>query len=176
VYELNEIIVALSEYTQEAVKRMREEKLACKSVSVYLMTNPYASGEQYSNQCTAELPYLSAYLPEIQATANELLTRIFRADYKYQKVMIGLTGLEPVNSPQSDLFELLYNRGKELEPLMKTFDEINDKYGRGTLRIGCGVSKEQFAMSNENLAAWEMKRDYLSPCYTTDIRDIPIVY
>jgi DNA polymerase V len=182
VYLFDDIIAALSEYTQEAVKRIREEKLACKFVSVYLMTNAFASGEQYFNQCTAELPYMSAYLPEIQATANELLKRIFRADYKYRKVMIGLTGLGDVEHQQLDLFDTVYNRGKELEPLMQVFDNINEKYGRGTIKLGCGTVKSEKRkgkkeeMSNEQLNEWEMKRDYLSPCYTTDIRDIPFAY
>jgi DNA polymerase V len=181
VFELGDIITALAEYTQEAVKRMREENLSCRFVSVYLMTNAFAEGDQYFNQLTAELPYLSAYLPEIQATANELLKRIFRPDYKYRKVMIGLTGLGFNNDSQLDLFNEVYNRGKTLEPLMKAFDAINDRYGRGTIKLGCGVkiNKEQLTVNNERGKAvlpWEMKRDYLSPSYTTKIKDIPLAY
>jgi DNA polymerase V len=70
VYELNDIITALSEYTHEAVKRIRAENLSCRYVSVYLMTNAFAEGDQYCNQLTAELPNPSAYLPEITAAAN----------------------------------------------------------------------------------------------------------
>jgi DNA polymerase V len=176
VFEIDDIITALSEYTQEAVKRMRDEGLSCKYVSVYLMTNPYSEGGQYFNQMTAELPYLSAYLPEIQAVANELVKKIFRSNYKYRKVMIGLTGLDFDENQQLDLFDAGYNRKKELEPLMQAFDSINDRYGRGTIKLGCGVRKmsnEQGAMSNE---PWGLKRDYLSPCYTTNIKDIPIAY
>jgi len=203
VYEIDDIITALSEYTQEAVKRIRDEGLSCKYVSVYLMTNAYADGEPYFNQMTAELPCLSAYLPEIQTVANELVRKIFRPNYKYRKVMIGLTGLAKDENHQFDLFEMNYNRSKELETLMKTFDAINTRYGRGTLRLACGVKKgsrewgvgererltmsnekrainnEQLAMSNEKAAAalpWGLRREFLSPCYTTDIRDVPLVY
>jgi len=214
VYELNDIITALSEYTQEAVKRIRDEGLTCKYVSVYLMTNAYASGDPYFNQMTVELPCLSAYLPEIQAAANELVRRIFRPNYKYRKVMIGLTGLEKNENHQFDLFEMNYNRSDELETLMKTFDSINDKYGRGTLKLACGVRKRgclekapreaawmikatrqepkemsQYAEKcglalarpagdGETVAdlPWELRRDYLSPCYTTVVRDVPLVY
>jgi len=171
VFELDDIITALAEHTQEAVKRMREEKLSCKYVSVYLMTNAYAEGEQYFNQMSAELPYLSAYLPEIQAVANELTRKIYRPNYKYRKVMIGLTGLDFDKNHQLDLFDAGYNRGKELEPLMQAFDSINDRYGRGTIKLACGVKK----MSNGK-AAWELRRDFLSPCYTTKFKDIPLVY
>jgi len=174
VYELNDIITALSEYTQEAVYRIRIEGLSCKYISVYLMTNAFAQGDQYFNQLTAELPYLSAYLPEIQAVANELVRKIYRPNYKYRKVMIGLTGLAYDNNPQLELFNLGYNRSKEFEPLMKTFDFINDKYGRGTIRLGCALTGKK--PQNNESAAWELRRDYLSPCYTTDIKDIPLAY
>jgi len=180
VYELDDIITALSEYTQEAVKRMRDEGLSCKYVSVYLMTNAYAEGEQYFNQLTAELPFLSAYLPEIQAVANELTRKIYRPKYKYRKVMIGLTGLASDKNRQLDLFNTSYNRSKELESLMQAFDSINTRYGRGTIKLGCGVKKirnEELGISNEKKALpWELKRDYLSPCYTTNINDIPSAY
>ena len=155
---------------------MRSEGLSCKNVSIYLMTNPFAEGEQYQNHITATLPHLSAYLPEIQSTANDLLRKIYRPNYKYRKVMIGLTGLAFDENPQLDLFNTAYNRGKELEPLMQAFDKINNRYGRGTIMLGSGVRKksnEQLAMSKES---WKSKHEYLSPCYTTNIRDIPKAY
>ena len=173
VYELDDIITALAEHTQEAVKRMRSEGLSCRYVSVYLMTNAYAEGDQYFNQMTAELPYLSAYLPEIQAVANELARKIYRPNYKYRKVMIGLTGLDSDEEPQLDLFNTSYNLSKEREPLMQAFDAINDRYGRGTLKLGCGIKKGGREKAS---LPWELKRDYLSPCYTTNIKDIPPVY
>ena len=173
VYELADIITALAEYTQEAVKRIRVENLACRYVSVYLMTNAYAEGEQYFNQMSAELSCPSAYLPEITATANELVKRIFRPDYKYRKVMIGLTGLEPDTNPQLDLFLVEYNRGKENEPLMQAFDAINSKYGRGTIKLGCGLGNKP---ADIETAPWQVRREYLSPMYTTNIEDIPKVF
>jgi DNA polymerase V len=84
VYEIEDIITALSEYAQEAVKRIREENLSCKYVTVYLMTNAYAEGEQYFNQLSAELPYYSNSLSEITAVANELVRKIYRPNYKYR--------------------------------------------------------------------------------------------
>jgi len=183
VYDLDDIILALTSYTQEAVKRIRVEKLSCKFVSVYLMTNAFSEGDQYFNQCSAELPYLSAYLPEIQETAIELLKRIYRPGYKYRKVMIGLTGLEKNDKPQYDLFDNHHEQVKRLEPLMQALDNINERYGRGTLQLGCGVKRrknEELGMRNEGAAGvalpWEMKREYLSPRYTTRLQDIPRVY
>jgi DNA polymerase V len=172
VFELNDLITALSEYTQEAVKRMRDENLSCRYITVYLMTNAWASGEQYFNQLSAELPCLSAFLPEIQSVANILLKRIFRPGYKYRKVMIALTGLDFDKGSQLDLFNAGHNRSTKMENLMKSFDDINDRYGRGTIKLGCSILGKKPA--DTETSPYEMKRDYLSQKYTTSIAEIPL--
>jgi DNA polymerase V len=88
--------------------------------------------------------------------------------------MVVLTVLCFYQNGQLDLFNTNYNRGKELEPLMRAFDTINTRYGRGTVKLACGLKKT----SNEKAASlpWEMKRDFLSPRYTTNIREIPAAY
>jgi DNA polymerase V len=174
VYKLDDIITALSEYTQEAVKRIRAENLLCRYITVYLMTNAYAEGEQYFNQMSAEVSGPSAYLPEITAAANELLKRIYRPGYKYRKVMIALTGLTSDTYPQLDLFDDHRNMVKLYEPLMKTFDKINDRYGRGTIKLACGLTGNKPADNETD--PWLLKRDYLSPRYTTNIKEIPLIY
>jgi DNA polymerase V len=174
VYEINDITTALAECTQEAVSRMRAEQLSCRYITVFLMTNAYAEGEQYANQATAELSALTAYLPEIQTTANELLRRIYRPGFKYRKVMIALNALTNETNPQLDLFDTSLNRRKELEPLMQTFDTINNRYGRGTIKLATGLLGKK-PQDEETAAAWQMRRDYLSPCYTTNIAEIPVI-
>jgi len=138
------------------------------------MTNAYTEGEQYFNQMSAEVSSPSAYLPEITAAANELLRRIYRPNYKYRKVMIALTGLTNETRPQLDLFDDHRNMVKLKEPLMKTFDKINDRYGRGAIKLACGLTGNKPA-DNET-APWLLKRDYLSPRYTTNIKEIPLIY
>jgi DNA polymerase V len=174
VYDLGSITAALAEYTQEAVKRMRAGQLSCRYVSVYLMTNAFAQGDQYFNQLTAGLPTPCAYLPEIQAAASELLKKIYRPNFKYRKVMIGLTGLTHDTAPQPGLFDEPPDFGKLNEPLMKAFDTINDRYGRGTIKLACGLVGKN--PETADTAAWSMKREYLSPSYTTSIEDIPAVH
>jgi DNA polymerase V len=56
---------------------------------------------------------------------------------------------------------------------MKAFDAINDKYGRGTIKLGCGLTAKKQETEKK---PWQLKRDYLSPCYTTNIKDIPVSY
>lgn len=172
VYNLNELASALADYTQEAVKRLREDDLACSYITVFLMTNPYGEGEQYANQATARLDEPSAYFPDIMSAALRLLRSIFRHGYKYRKAMILLSGMEENRNRQPGLFDNAGNRVKK-ENLMKAFDRINDRYGRGTIRLG--VSAQAPAPADTDGAPWEMKREFLSPDYTTRLKDVPKV-
>jgi len=171
-YYIDELTTALSDYTQEAVKRLREDRLACSFVTVFLMTNPYGEGEHYANQAAAKLPAPSADLGEITGAALMLLRQIFRPGYKYRKTMILLAGFVDAVDPQPDLFA--DNAGKERrERLMQAFDVINDRYGRGTIRLGAAAMVP--AQGEDGAAAWVMKREFLSPAYTSRLADLPKV-
>jgi DNA polymerase V len=81
--------------------------------------------------------------------------------------------MEDGNNRQADLFEDTGEREKR-ENLMKCFDLINEKYGRGTIRLGAsGVATRPGGCGN---VPWEMKREFLSPEYTTRLEDVPKVH
>lgn len=71
-----------------------------------------------------------------------------------------LLNLQPQSNEQLSLgfdFEAPRNRPK----LMSTLDEINQKWGRGTLRLasaGSPIKQRQ----------WDMKQERRTPAYTTD--------
>ena len=50
--------------------------------------------------------------------------------------------------------------------LMNSLDHISDLYGRGAVTLAKGFET----------TGWEMKRDYLSPCWTTNYKDFPKIY
>jgi DNA polymerase V len=173
VFDLATISGALARHTQEAVKRLRDEKLECKNICVYLMTNPHGEGEQYFNNAQAQLQAPTSYFPEILQSATVLLKQIFRNGYRYRKTMIALTGLTKQNSVQADLF-ITDTKKEKNEKLMAAFDEINSRYGRGTLRLGTSALTAK--SDTDTIAPWEMKRELLSPAYTTRLADLPEVY
>lgn len=167
VFSLIELEEALAAYTQEAVSRLRDDHSAARFVSVYLMTNPWdEGGEQYCNQLSAKLPSATSFLPDILGTAIELLRRLYRSGYRYRKVMVNLLALEDDSILQQDFFDTDSERPKK-QALMKCFDSINSRYGRNMLRMG---------VSQTGMRSWNMKRNFLSPAYTTDIKGIPEVH
>ena len=50
--------------------------------------------------------------------------------------------------------------------LMTSLDQISRQYGRGALTLAKGFE----------LTGWEMKREFLSPCWTTRYQDFPKVH
>ena len=73
-----------------------------------------------------------------------------------------LQGLVPRSSVQLSLTE--DERTRADEDLMSALDEINDQYGRGTLRpAASGFNRE-----------WHMKREMLSRRYTTRWEELPV--
>jgi hypothetical protein len=56
---------------------------------------------------------------------------------------------------------------------MLAFDKINNRYGRGMLHVGCGDLVQR--TTDTGVAPWVMKREMLSPNYTTSLADLPQV-
>lgn len=173
VFYLDEIIASLTEFTQEAVKRLREDKLKCYTVTVFLMTNPYSEGEQYYNSASARLNRASSFMPDILGAAIGLVRQIYRRGYKYRKVLVSLLELEKDETPQ---YELFYDTGEDerKKQLMSSFDRINERYGRGTISLGAAFAARK--NMDVEFSPWEMKRELLSPLYTTSFDDLPRVY
>jgi DNA polymerase V len=172
VYDEEQIRTALSEHAQEAVKRLREESLAANFVSVYLMTNPQSAGEHYSNGAMEKLDEPTSFLPAIESAAERLLHGIFRPGYRYRKVMILLSGLIPQRNREAGLFEDAAANARR-EKLMSAFDAINGKYGRGAIKLAASAKPGEAPCA---VLPFEMRSEYLSPCYTTRLSDFPRVH
>jgi DNA polymerase V len=174
VFDLPTISGVLTQFIQEAVKRLREEKIAAKYATVWLMTNAYAAGDQYFNSATAEFNEPTNYFPQILKTALPLLESIYRPGYRYRKAMIGLFGLVKQSDIQQSIFEEANEQSEKRERLSQSLDAINNRWGRGVLTLGTsGIAAKN---TDGTFAPWEMKREMLSPCYTTNINDIPEAY
>ncbi|WP_318378660.1 DUF4113 domain-containing protein, partial [Enterobacter sp.] len=100
---------------------------------------------------------------DIIAAATRCLDAIWRDGHRYQKAGIMLGDFFSQGVAQLNLFDDNALRA-DSDALMTLMDRLN-KQGRGTLYFaGQGVQP-----------AWQMKREMLSPCYTTRWKDLPVV-
>lgn len=167
IYELNTLQTALVQYTELAVEKLRKQNSECSSVCIYLSTCNYYSNDtssQYSNGAYAHLPRLTSYTPDIVNVAKKLLLELYRPGFAYKTVMVSLLDIYPA-SYQGELW-IDPKEDIKKRQLMTFLDKITNQYGRGSLTL---------AKSFEN-TGWQMKREHLSPCWTTRYTDFPKVF
>ena len=167
IYDIPTLECAIVQYAELAVERLRQQDSECGAVSIYISTCNYYSDnpdEQYSNGAIIKLPRMTSYTPDIVAAARAILPHIFRAGYGYKSILVTLMDIYPAAfqgnlwiDPREDI---------KKRSFMESVDSITRKYGRGSITLAKGFEKQ----------GWEMKRNFLSPCWTTRYQDIPKVY
>jgi len=154
IEKLNYLEEVISNYGSRVAEKIREEGLVAQSMSVFVLTNHFNKREkQYSNSIKLQLPFPTNDSIKIVQRALEGIRQIYRSGYRYKKVGIILYEL----SKASEIRGLLDVNRTQSETMMKTIDQINFKYGESTIKLASeGVKK-----------IWSMRRERVSPCYTT---------
>jgi DNA polymerase V len=154
VYTLPELKEAVALYMSRAAEKLRRQGSLAGMVQVYIRTNPFkADIPQYQRGVNLPLPEATDDTLRLIRAAHWGLKRLYRPGYAYQKAGVALLDLRPRSQAQMNLFATAPNR----QALMQVMDRINATYGRGTLRTAAeGVRP-----------AWRMKRERMSPAYTT---------
>ena len=151
LYDLEE---SVSTYGSRVAEKIREERLVAESMSVFVLTNYFNRKEkQYSNSIKLQLPYPTNDSVKIVKRSLEGIRKIYRKGYRYKKAGVILYGLTNANKTRG----LLDNDRENSDAIMSTLDRINHRYGSSTIRLASeGITK-----------SWRMKREKVSPCYTT---------
>ena len=154
---------AVASYMAKAAEKLRAQDSLAGAVHVYIRTNIFKpETPQYQRAVTVPLPDATADTRVLTAWALRVLRRIYRAGYGYHKAGVMLADIVPRLSQQYSLFNAGAPRA---DALMRVVDGINQRYGRGSLRLAAeGIEQD-----------WRMRRGNLSPGYTTDWRGLPKV-
>lgn len=154
---------AICQYAERAAEKLREEKQFCRHISVFIKTSPFAVNETYYGNIASEKLFLPTQdTRDIISAALKALDRIWLDGHRYAKAGVMLNDFTPSGVSQLNLFDKVQPR-KHSDALMKALDGINHS-GKGKVWFaGRGISPE-----------WQMKREMLSPAYTTRWEDIPI--
>ena len=163
VRELPILKDALSTFVANAAAKLRAQNSHASLIQVFLETNRFREDlPQYNPSLMVPLPYPTNDTIEINVYAGYLAERMFKPEFQYKKAGIKLSEITPVSQRQGDLIEPnIIGNGK----LMTALDEINHRFGRGTLKVSTqGAFKE-----------WQMRSERKSPAYTTNWGAIPVV-
>ena len=165
VHDLQELQEAVSSYIAKATEKLRAQGSVAGAVQVQIRTSPFKpDAPHYQRAVTIPLAAPSDDTRVLTNWALRILKKIYRPGYAYQKAGVMLQELSPKMARQISLFQ--DTEGDERsERLMSVLDDVNQKWGRGTVRL----LSEGFDKS------WEMRRGNLSPAYTTNWDELPKV-
>ncbi|WP_314408953.1 translesion error-prone DNA polymerase V subunit UmuC [Pseudomonas kuykendallii] len=150
------ICEAVASYTARASEKLRAQGSLCKRLRVSVRTGMFNPEEaKYANGVLCELPYPTDDVRMLTAAALAGLNRVFREGYNYSKAEILLLDLCQRGEYTADLFAT--TQPEASERVMSVLDEINAKWGRGTLRPGRVTSSPE----------WGMRRELMSQSFTT---------
>ncbi|WP_110692126.1 Y-family DNA polymerase [Salinicola halophyticus] len=161
-----EIREAIRQHAQRSAEKLRKQGSLCRAVLVFLRTNPHRQDlAQHNPSMIIELDNPTDDGRTIVGAAIQVLERLHAPNKRYMKggVMLmeicdrATEQLSLLNAPQSDV-----DRARS-EKLMGVMDELNQKMGRGTVRIGTPSAG----------AAWHLRCSHRSPRYTTRWEEIP---
>ena len=147
---------AVCQHATRAAEKLRKERQQAKLLSVFIRTSPYQNNTpQYSNALTAELPRPSNDTRDLIQLSIRLLDQLWRDGYDYAKAGVVLSDFYDIGTYQVGLFDQPSAHTNSRQ-LMHVVDEINHS----------GLGKVFFARQGIK-KDWAMKREHLSPAYTT---------
>ena len=165
VTELQHLKEATASYCVRAVEKLREEHQVASQIMVFLTTNRFKNEPQYANYANSRLSVPSAYTPDFLKAAHNVLKRIYRSGYNYKKVGVMICDIIHQSKAPLDIFEPTY-LDDHRKVIMDCMDEINGKMGSNKLTYAAAGTEQP----------WQMKREILTPGYTTNWHHIPVVH
>ncbi len=155
---------AVCEYATRATEKLRKEQQQAKVMTVFIRTSPFKDNEpQYSNSASGELLMPSCDTRDFIELANHLLKRIWKDGFRYAKAGVMLSDFYDPGMFQPGLFDDVSTRSNS-QQLMSVLDTINQSGAGKVFFAGQGTKKD-----------WSMKREHLSPAYTTRWDQLPRV-
>ena len=150
-------------YAQQASARLHKHQRQAKVLSAWAMTSYYNTKDNHQPAVTIALPGPTADPLLLTRAAKELLPRIING-IKYARAGIVVTDIRPTGAQET--FEPFVNphEAKEIGPLIQ---KIKQRHGVNAVGLGLAGMKAG--------PEWTMRRDMMSPRYTTHWDELLIV-
>ena len=152
---------AICSHAVRAAEKLRGERQYCRHISAFVKTSPFAVNEVYFGKTAGtKLQIPTQDSRDIVAAATKCLDAIWQDGHRFQKCGVMLGDFYSQGVAQLGLFDE-YKPRSNSDQLMAVLDGINHS-GKGRVWFaGQGIQK-----------SWEMKRQMLSPAYTTRFSDL----
>ncbi len=149
---------ALCKHANIAAAKLRGQGSLASVMWVFASNSPYDEQPQsIKRMMTFAFPVDDSRV--FCAAISHIMHELFIPNVRYYKVGVGLLDLCDSQFVQPDLFD-----NKQTNPnVMKAFDALNQQYGEGCVFLAAQGTEQK----------WGMRREFLTPEYTTNWHDIP---
>jgi DNA polymerase V len=159
VKNIHEIKEAVATYTAKAAEKLRRQKSAANTISVFVVPRQPKTEGHFRHEPTVSsytiLDIATSATNELIKPAMALVEKIFEKGQLYKKAGVLLSGLVPDETIQANLFaEEKYNN-KRL--LMSMLDNVNFSMRDDMVKFAASGTKRD----------WKMRMELRSPRYTT---------
>ncbi|GGW78253.1 Y-family DNA polymerase [Alteromonas halophila] len=159
VTDRQDIAQALAWHAEKVAEKLRVQQSGVKTLTLFAHANPFASSGHYHKAIQHQFDAPTSDLRALVQVASRAADTLFKAGVVFHKCGVGAIELIDDAERQPELFVTnAYN-----PKLMQCLDKINGKYGRQTIGTGAKGTHQN----------WAMKREFLSPQYTTNWRHLP---
>lgn len=169
VQSLEDLRGALTEFACRAGEKLRKQNSHAGQVLAFIRTSPFRTNDkQYSRSAVVPLPSPTNDSAQLTAAALAVLDAIYKPGFNYAKAGVMLLDLQPATRHQYTLDLDDDTERENRTRLMQTLDDLNQRYGRGTLTLAsAGAQREHHA--------WAMKQERKTPGYTTEWDGLALV-
>lgn len=156
IYHIDDLKEAMSLYVQDAVARLRGEKMLCGYMIGFVQSNPFETHKPYYSKSAAlTLPEPTDNVLMLCKIATKMIDDLYQKDVGFKKCGIILTCLEPKVNHTYDLF-IDMKQITAGNNLMDSLEEIHHKFGKTKLALGASRLPNR---------SWNMSRNQLSQNY-----------
>ena len=161
ITERAELKAALAAHAEIVGAKLRRQASVAGAMMIFASNSPHdkTGFQRKSTHISFTIP--TSDTRALLAAISSAMDQLFRSGIPYYRCGVGLLDISPMHRQQFDLFHPTPDdRG-----LMACMDTINGRYGRNTMHLAAKGFDQKFSM----------RREFLSPQYTTRWRDIPII-
>ena len=159
---------AVAPYSAACAAALLEPDACPVALRVFLQPHPGRPDlPQYFCNTVVRLPVPSSVSFVVVHQALEALKVIFRPGFSYKKAGVIITEITPDVAIQQNLFHPNVNAEKH-KRLMAVVDRLNSGFTTNKLVL---AAQGTYSKNRE----WKLKRERLSPCYSTKLEDVIVV-
>ena len=152
------LTAALSTHASIVAKNIRRQRSLIKRLVIFASSSPHDEN-YYKKSVIYEFPVATDNTLKIVAAISYVIDNIYRIGVLFYRCGVGAVEIENSQFLQQDMFNVSVNNPS----LMKCYDSLNHRFGSGTIEVAAAEKNDQ----------WSMKRNFLSPSYTSKWSEIP---